>query len=566
MSPRLLLFLLLSGLLIFGAVYLLEPAPGYMDADYYALDGLRIAKGETGEPFLWHYLDDPAGIPHPAFSYWMPLPAWIAALGAALTPFEGDAAARLPFFLLSAAVPPLTAALGYALTRRRSAALLSGIFALLPAFYLPFLPTSDSFAPLALLGALLFLLIASLSPHLPTPSSPHPPTSSPPHLITSSPPPPPTSSPSHPVTQSPSRPVTPSSPHLITSSSHHLLILPLSLLTGLLYLTRAEGLLWLLPAAFVLWRLRLPRRGWMIFTGGFLLLALPWVLRNLAVFGTPGAPVGLRPLWLTTYDELYIYPASRLTPAHLLAAGWESILRARLWALGQNLQTALAVQGEIFLFPLIMAGAWRLRRSLTVQTGALAWGLLFLAMTFPFPFAGARGGFFHAGAALQPLWWALAPEGLRAFTDWGARRRGWQPVRAYRVFAGGLAGLAFALSAFILWSRVIGAGSLPPAWGRSAAHYRRVEARLQAQGALPGERVLVNNPPGYVLASGRPALAIPCGDSRALLEVARRYDARYLILEPNYRGGPLDSLYRSPPPFLRPLFTLDDTLIFAISP
>ena len=528
--------LFLTGLLVFGAVYLLEPAPGYMDADYYALDGLRIAKGETGEPFLWHYLDDPDGIPHPAFSYWMPLPAWIAALGAVLTPFDGDAAARLPFFLLSVTVPPLTAALGYALTRRRSAALLSGIFALLPAFYLPFLPTSDSFAPLALFGALLFLLIASLSPH--------------------------------PLTSSSHHPIIPSPPHLIISSSHHLLILilPLSLLTGLLYLTRAEGLLWLLPAAFVLWRLRLPPRGWMIFTGGFLLLALPWVLRNLAVFGTPGSPVGLRPLWLTTYDELYTYPASQLTPAHLLAAGWESILRARLWALGQNLQTALAVQGEIFLFPLILAGAWRLRRSLAVQTGALAWGLLFLAMTFPFPFAGARGGFFHAGAVLQPLWWALAPEGLRAFTDWGARRRGWQPVRAYRIFAGGLAGLAFALSAFILWSRVIGADGPPLAWGRSAAHYRRVEARLQAQGALPGERVLVNNPPGYVLASGRPALAIPYGDSRTLLEVARRYDVRYLILEPNYRGGPLDSLYRSPPPFLHPLFTLDDTLIFAISP
>ncbi len=530
--------LFFAGLLLFGLVFALEPAPGYMDADYYALDGLRIANGELAEPFLWHYLDDPAGLPHPAFSYWMPLPAWIAALGAKLTPFEGDAVARLPFALLSALLPPLTAALAYALTRRRFDALLAGVLALLPAFYLPFLPTSDSFAPLMLLGGLLFLLLASPSPHPLTPSSSHLPISS--------------------------------SPHLPTSSSHHLLTfspspLLLGILTALLYLTRAEGLLWLLPVVFALWRLRLPRRAWGLFVGGFLLLALPWILRNIVVFGTPGSPVGLKPLWLTSYDELYAYPAFLLTPAHLLASGWRSILQARLWALGQNLQTALAVQGEIFLFPLVLTGIWRLRRSLAVQTGVLAWGLLFLVMTLPFPFAGARGGFFHAGAALQPLWWALAPEGLRAFVGWGARRRGWQSPQAGRVFALGLSGLALALSAFLLWSRVIGADGLPADWGESTAHYRRLEARLRARGALSEARILVNNPPGYYLASGRPALAIPYGDEDTLLAVARRYDVRYLVLEPNYHGGPLDSLYRTPPPFLRPLFTLNDTLVFAIS-
>ncbi len=499
--------LLLLGLLLFGLVGLLEPAPGYMDADYYALDGLRLAAGVHDEAFLWHYLDDPQGIPHPAFSYWMPLPAWIASLGARLTPFWGDAAARWPFVLLSAAVPLSSASLAYALLRRREDALLAGALALLPGFYLSFLPATDSFAPLMLIGGGFFYLVARRREGAFSPRE----------------------------------------------------AFLLGLLLGLAHLTRAEGPLWLLAGIFVLWRSASPRLAWAALGGGYLLLALPWMARNTLVFGTPLSPVGSLPLWFTAYDELYIYPASLLTPARWLASGWESILRARLWAAGQNLQTALAVQGEIFLLPLALAGAWRLRRNLAVRTGALVWGLLFLVMSLPFPFAGARGGFFHAGAGLQPLWWALAPEGLRAFVDWGAARRGWQAPRARRMFAAGLLGLSLLLTG-ALASRHLLRGD----WGSSEAHYRQVEALLRSLGAPPDAAVMVNNPPGYALVSGRPALVIPYGDSATLETVARRYRARYLVLESNYRHGPLDSLFRSPPAFLRPVGQVEDTLVFRI--
>ncbi len=506
--------LFLAGLLLFGLVFLLEPAPGYMDADYYALNGVRIANGSWDEPFLWHYLDDPAGVPHPAFSYWMPLPAWIASLGMALTPFLGDAAARLPFALLSACLPLLTASLGYALTRRRLDALLAGGLALLPGFYLPFLPTSDSFVLLMLFGGLLFLLVA----------------------------------------QKPVEGIRPAFQAAL-----------LGMLAGLFYLTRAEGLLWLAVVAFLLWHVRSVRGAsasvWLFLGVGFSLTTLPWMARNYAVFGTPFSPVGLKPLWLTSYDELYIYPAALLTPARWLASGWKSILQARLWAAGQNLQTALAVQGEIFLFPLVVAGAWRLRRSRVVQAGVGAWGLLFLVMTLAFPFAGARGGFFHAGAALQPLWWALAPGGLRVFVSWGERWRGWRPVEAQRVFAFGVLALAALLTGVLFSQRLLGG-----AWGSSEAHYRRIEARLEAAGAPPGAVVMVNNPPGYALVSGRFTIAVPYGDADVLREVAIRYRARYLVLESNYRGGPLDALYHSPPDFLRLLFTFEDTRVFAILP
>ena len=46
-------------------------------------------------------------------------------------------------------------------------------------------------------------------------------------------------------------------------------------------------------------------------------------------------------------------------------------------------------------------------------------------MTFVFPFAGARGAFFHAGAALQPMWWTLAPFGLESMLAVPEKTRNW---------------------------------------------------------------------------------------------------------------------------------------------
>ena len=67
------LLLALLQALALGAVAAFQHGPGYMDAEYYAVLGRRLATGQgPTEPFLWNYLDDPQGIPHPAFGYWAP--------------------------------------------------------------------------------------------------------------------------------------------------------------------------------------------------------------------------------------------------------------------------------------------------------------------------------------------------------------------------------------------------------------------------------------------------------------------------------------------------------------
>jgi hypothetical protein len=106
---------------------------------------------------------------------------------------------------------------------------------------------------------------------------------------------------------------------------------------------------------------------------GYLLVTSPWLIRNLTVFGTPLAPGGSHALWLTRYDQLFAYPASQLTFASWWNSGLTEILKVRLWALGLNLESALAVQGSIFLLPFILIGLWQLRKENRTWLAVLAW-------------------------------------------------------------------------------------------------------------------------------------------------------------------------------------------------
>jgi hypothetical protein len=210
-------------------------------------------------------------------------------------------------------------------------------------------------------------------------------------------------------------------------------------------------------------------------------------------------------------------------------------------------------------------GAWHHRRDFRVQIGIFAWLLTLAMMTVVFPFAGARGGFFHSGAALQPLFWALAPAGLERFIAWGTRVRGWKKQQARNVFSGAVIILVIFLSLFIVGERVIGWGSDVRPWDASRQTYIQLEQKLQGLGAAPNDIVMVNNPPGYYLASGRQAIVIPDGGPKTLLAAAKRYRARYVVLEKNHPLG-LEQVYNKPRSIsaLRLLWSDDMTHIFLV--
>ena len=159
MKRRTYIFLFLLALIVQIAVAALEKVPGYLDADYYFAGGIQLAQGHGfTEPYIWTYLDDPQGLPHPSHGYWMPLASIIAALGMVLTGQQTYTAGRLFFILIAALAPPLTAALAYTFSERPALAFISGVLAIFSVFHLPFLPVTDNYGIFMILGGLYFLL------------------------------------------------------------------------------------------------------------------------------------------------------------------------------------------------------------------------------------------------------------------------------------------------------------------------------------------------------------------------------------------------------------------------
>jgi hypothetical protein len=183
-----------------------------------------------------------------------------------------------------------------------------------------------------------------------------------------------------------------------------------------------------------------------------------------------------------------------------------------------------------------------------------------LAMTVIFPFAGARGGFFHSGAAVQGLWWALAPLGLDTAVA-AARRRGLFTPHAPMIFQASLVGLAILLSAVIVAVRVV------PGWGEGEQDYPKIEALLDANGIRPGDVVMVRNPPGYYLMTGRAAIVIPYARRASILAAAARYHASYLVVEAAGAAGPIKDVYGNlGDPQLGYVGAVGETRIFKIQP
>jgi hypothetical protein len=226
-----------------------------------------------------------------------------------------------------------------------------------------------------------------------------------------------------------------------------------------------------------------------------------------------------------------------------------------------NLLNAFAAQGGILLFPFILIGYWNLRRDIRARIAATGWIILLVVMTIIFPLAGARGSFFHAGAAFQPFWWALAPLGLNRLVDALYRRNILTASHAGRVFQGLLVLVSILLSAVIIQVRI-----LQPGWQPEEELYVEVENFLTEQGAGPDEIAIVRNPAGYYIVSRRPTIVMPPGGPDTILALAARYGATYFVLEP---GGVLreyQQLYEQPDvnPGLRYLGDVEGAYIYAV--
>ncbi len=498
----------LAGLLLLGmavnalaAVFVTQP--GYMDAHYYFGGALQLARGHGfSEPYVWNYFSPLRQLPAPSHLYWMPLTSIVAAPFIALAEAVAGGplpnplafrAAQIPMVLAASTLPLLAYGVAQTLTGARRSAWAAALLTLFSAFYFPFWTTTDSFALFGLCAAGSLLAFREA----------------------------------------------PASRRLLFVSG---------LLAGLAHLARADGLLVLLCLLFFnsVTHLRprtstldlrpptfnlLPSSFFLLV--GYLLIMSPWFLRNLLVVGAPLAPNGARALWLTNYNELFTYWPEQLTPARYLAMGWEHLLRDKWDALMVNVGNLAVAQAGIIAFPFFLIGLWRLRRHPLAQLAALYGIVLFAVMTFAFTFPGARGGYFHSGAALLPFVSALAVVGLEAAVDRAARvLKHWQPQRSKPIFTVLLVAGAVALTG-LRFAPLTRAGPPP-----DAVYAEIGQWLLRAEG--PGAVVAVNNPPAFYYYTGLASLAIPADDVDALLRAMADFEARWLVLDANVAEGLAD--------------------------
>ncbi len=513
------LFILALALRLLASIPIHQP--GYMDAAYYYDIALNLAQGQgLTEPFLWNYLDNPAGLPHPSHLYWMPLPTLVAWMG--LTLFgQTYRAAQIPFAILSALLPLVSYWVALQTTGSRRHAWLAGLLTVFSGFYVLYWSHADNFTPFALAGSLSLVATWQAS-------------------------------------------------QARQYSEARGWALGAGVLAGLAHLSRADGPLLLVAIAisnvkrqisndksqitnhksqissskslisnlqsltsnlcFDIWHL-------IFVILGYILVMLPWFARNWAVAGSPLAATGAQSIWLTTYDDLFSYGRELSLPTYL-AWGGENILRSKLDALWLNMQTLIAVLGMVFLAPLLLVGGWQLRRHPLYQLAAWYGALLFLAMTFVFTFPGQRGGLFHSGGALLPFIFTAALVGLDATVEWAAaRRRGWDARLAAQIFGVGLVGMAILVSGFLYYRGMVARTRQPEA----VAPYSALAEWLTGRGEA-NVVVMVGDPPGYWYYGGGLSIVVPNEPVETTLAAADRYGARYLVLDAN-RPMPLAALY-----------------------
>lgn len=488
--------------------------PTYTDAYYHFNAAARFAGGDgLTDPYLWTYIGAPDALPAPSHRYWMPLTSLTAAIGMLLTGQPGShAAAQWPFALLFAASACVAYGLGWRLERNRRHAWLAGWLTLFSGFYTRYWGAIDTVAPYAFVGSACLLALGVGLERLSNRRRAWP------------------------------------------------LLLFAGVLAGLAHLTRADGVLLLMVGGVALlwpwwcgnWGLRF--RGALLLVLAYALVMLPWWLRNLALVGTPLPVGGAQGIWFTDYNELFNYPADA-SPARLFADGISLFLSTRWEAFVNNLGTFVAVEGLVVLTPLMLIGLWQ-RRRLPLLRGFWLYALgLHVAMTLVFPFPGYRGGLLHSAAALVPWWAALGAVGLDDVIDWAARRRRrWRAGTARVVF-----GLALAVYALAL-SITIGAR------GMTSASPPALYAALKT--ALPAEaRVMINDPAQLYYFTGLGGVVLPNEPPDTILEIARRYEIGYVLLEGEAATpSALWPVYESLPDWLVPVaLEADGAQLYAIA-
>jgi hypothetical protein len=251
------------------------------------------------------------------------------------------------------------------------------------------------------------------------------------------------------------------------------------------------------------------------FVAAFVLVAAPWWVRQVTVFGHPSGADPLRTAFQTSYNDLF-----RLDQSHLNLRDYLQTNQMVAWGIKgyvlylflRVLAKAVALVGALALGALAIR---ELRREATPWLIYLLLGLLVPPLLVPY--ATGKGGMWHLLPALMPIALALG----MAVAVRAVERAG--PRRGLAVAAVLLAAVSFA-SPLYWWVR------LPrDATGENKPLYPSVAVEaVEGLGPNPAP-ALTDNAWGLYYVTGLPCAQFPSDSAAAALRVADAIGARYFI-------------------------------------
>jgi 4-amino-4-deoxy-L-arabinose transferase-like glycosyltransferase len=452
--------------------------PGVADPNHYYNLALRLVDGESfTADYIWQYNDPPASIEHPEV-HWMPMTSFLAA-GAMELFGRSVRIALLPFVLIGAIVP----ALGYWAARQLDLEEEAALFSAAAVAFLPEMAIyslrTDTVVPAALFTGSSILLLQ----------------------------------------------------HGLRAGRWSSLV-GCGVAAGLAFWTRNDALLLLptLGATLIVHSIvregsaARRRQAAVIVPLAALVVAAPWLARNLRVSGAAVSPEIGDMSFFTEHNDHYAYGREFSLASMLDRQSLPEILGKRAWELaaaGKVITTTLqgpmsiAIAGGVLL---LFASGDR-RRWITLTPVAALLVSLLVAYPILIPFKAQAGSFKKAFVSMVPLLMPLGAYALdRAIND-----------RRWRL---GVMGLILALSA----AHAVDAVRMESVF--NAVYQGQVEAMAAVARTLPdtnadGEIILLAQDPFILRFVGLRSVMIPSEDRDTVLAVARRYGVDYLLMPAN---------------------------------
>jgi dolichyl-phosphate-mannose-protein mannosyltransferase len=487
---RIPILLYLLALVVRVGLVIVYPDPAYPDSYYYVDVARALAAGHgLNLDFIWifaevgNHIPASPSLPIPGNAHWLPLASFIQAPFIAVlgpTPW----ASAIPTVLIGSITAPLTWFIARDAGAIRAVGLGAAILAAIPAAGTVFMAQPENFAILQpLVAATIWLTVRGLKG---------------------------------------------------STRSY----VAAGLLVGLASLARNDGFILGLAVGLVfVWdrarawlsrgRLapRLPWRAAVGCLGLYLIVMVPWFIRQEATFGSISPTTsGGSALWIRTIQEWNSISADP-SLSKFLAQGAGPIIGSRVGGLIAAIGNFAVIICSVILVPFLLIGAWARRRSIDFGPWFLYAILVFAGAALLYPLHVPGGAFIHSAVGLEAHAYILSMEGVAAMVLWIAKRRpAWSPKTAVPLFIG-------AVVTFTVLTAPLYAIAVQSSWNASRAPRLALASQLDSLGVKPDDRILSIDTAGIKYFTGRPGIVTPDDPIDTIEQVARAYDARWLVLE-----------------------------------